>query len=43
MEELLTGYVPTEENIADLLTKPLLHEKCTELVQCIMWDIEDQV
>ena len=43
MGELLTGYVPTEENIADLLTKPLPHEKHVELVQHIMWDIEDQV
>ena len=43
MGELLTRHVPTEENIADLLTKPLLREKRTELVQHIMWDIEDQV
>ena len=43
MGELLTGYVSTEENIADLLTKPLPRVKHTELVQRIMWDIEDQV
>ena len=43
MGELLTGYVSTEENIADLLTKPLPRVKHIELVQRVMWDIEDQV
>ena len=39
MGELLTGYVSTEENIADLLTKPLPRVKHVELVQRVIWDI----
>ena len=40
MGESLTGFIRTDNNVADLITKPLPHgEHWVGLIQKIMWDI----
>ena len=41
MGESLVGYIPSKENIADLLTKVLYGEKRRYLVSNILYDIHD--
>ena len=40
MSELLTGYVKTDDNVADLMTKPLPSgERRESLIRRLLWDI----
>ena len=41
MGESLVGYIPSKENIADLLTKVIHGEKRRYLVSKILYDIHD--
>jgi hypothetical protein len=40
MGEILLAYIPTDDNVADLMTKELPgEERCDSLVQVLLWDI----